>query len=71
MQDQLASRYYIVICIDSQCDKNGWIDSTLVPEFCKNFLEENSFSYLNLESLFPGLLITILSRPEAQSVLGS
>lgn len=52
MQDRLASRYYIVICIDSQCDQNGWIDSTLVPEFCKNFLEENSFSYLNLESLF-------------------
>ena len=53
MQDQLASRYYIVIYIDSQCDQNGWIDYTLVPEFCKkNFLEEDFSSYLNLETLF-------------------
>jgi len=73
MQHRLANTYYVVICIESLCDQNGWLDRTLVPKFClcdlKNFLEEYPSSYLNLETPFPGLIITILSR--IQFVLGS
>ena len=66
MQDKLANTFYVIICIDSPCDQNGWIDHTLVSKFClcdlKNFLEEDPSSYLNLETPFSGLIITILSR---------
>lgn len=75
MQDKLASRYYVGIYIDSQYAQNGGIHHTLVAKFCMydlmNFLKEDSSAYLNLETPFPGLIITILSRPKAQFVLGS
>ena len=51
MQDQLASRYYIIIYIDSVTKMDGLTISWFLS-FAKNFLEEDFSSYLNLETLF-------------------
>lgn len=56
MQDKLANTYYVVICVESPSDQNGWFDHTLVLKFClcdlKNFLEEDSSSDLKFDTPF-------------------
>ena len=70
MQDQLASRYYIVIYIDSVTKMDG-LPIPWFLNFAKNFLEEDFFFLPEFGNSLSGLLITVLSRPKAQFALRS
>ena len=74
MQDKLANTYYIIICVESPCDQNRWLDHTLVPKFSlcdlKNFLEEDPSSHLDLETPFQVQLLLYHPVPK-QFVSGS